>query len=124
MRTTWTFHSAGQLILGRDAALELGEVVRRLSAGRVFVITDSALAKAGVLDRVRSALKGAHATVEVFDGGLPEPPIALAEACAIEARRAQAQAILGLGGGSNMDLAKIVATILPHGGGPRDYIGD
>ena len=31
---------------------------------------------------------------------------------------------LGLGGGSNMDLAKITATVLAHGGTPRDYFGD
>lgn len=124
MRTTFTFHSAGQLIFGRDAALQLGEVARRLSAGRVFVITDTHLAKAGVVDRVRKALSAAEVTVDVFDGGLPEPPIALAETCVEKARKFQAQAILGLGGGSNMDLAKIVATILTHGGTPRDYIGD
>src|SRR5205807_5436065 len=33
-------------------------------------------------------------------------------------------ALLGLGGGSNMDLAKITAVVLAHGGGPRDYVGD
>ena len=124
MRTTWSFHSAGQLLFGRDAAAQLGEVARRLGAGRVFVVTDSHLAKAGILERVRSALAAAPASVAVFEGGLPEPPIALAETCAAQAREFQAQAILGLGGGSNMDLAKIVATLLAHGGGPRDYVGD
>jgi alcohol dehydrogenase class IV len=33
-------------------------------------------------------------------------------------------AVLGLGGGSNMDLAKVAATALAHGGGPRDYVGE
>jgi alcohol dehydrogenase class IV len=124
MRTTFTFHSAGQLIFGRDAVLQLGEIVRRLAAGRVFLVTDKALSIAGTVERVCAPLKEAGVTIEVFDGGFPEPPIALAETCADEARRFKAQAVLGLGGGSNMDLAKIVATILAHGGGPRDYVGD
>jgi len=124
MRTTFTFHSAGQLIFGRNAAGQLGEVADRLGVARVFVVTDAALVKAGLVGRVESALQGAKLSVAVFDGGLPEPPIALAETCAAEARKFKAQAILGLGGGSNMDLAKIVATILAHGGAPRDYIGD
>lgn len=124
MRTTFTFNSAGQLIFGRDACLQLGEIAGRLGASRIFVVTDKALAKAGVVERVAAPLKQTGAQVEVFDDGLPEPPIALAETCAAEARRFQAQAILGLGGGSNMDLAKIVATILTHGGGPRAYVGD
>jgi len=124
MRTTFTFHSAGQLIFGRDAASQLGEIARRLSASRAFLVTDSALAKAGVVDRVRSSLDASGATVEVFDGGVPEPPIALAEECAERARRFNAGVVVGLGGGSNMDLAKIVAALLTHGGAPRDYVGD
>src|SRR5205814_4924293 len=32
--------------------------------------------------------------------------------------------LVGLGGGSNMDLAKLTAVLLKHGGGPRDYVGD
>lgn len=124
MRTTFTFNSAGQLAFGRGAILKLADLVRRLGVNRVFVVTDQALVKAGVVERVCAPLAQAQVTVEVFDGGLPEPPIALAETCTEQARRFQAQAVLGLGGGSNMDLAKIVATVLTHGGGPRNYVGD
>jgi alcohol dehydrogenase class IV len=124
MRTTWTFNSAGQLIFGRHAVDRLAEILPRLAARRVYLITDASLVKAGVVDRVRKALQAGGAVVEIFDGGLPEPPIALAERCAAEASRSQAQAIVGLGGGSNMDLAKIVATLLTHGKSPRDYVGD
>jgi alcohol dehydrogenase class IV len=124
MRTTFTFNSAGQLIFGRDAVLQLGDVVRRLSASRVFVITDAILAKAGVVDRVRSALAAANVDVGVFEGGVPEPPLSLVETCVAATRQFQADAVLGLGGGSNMDLAKITAAVLTHGGSARDYIGD
>src|SRR5262249_55429098 len=47
-----------------------------------------------------------------------------AEACIAAARDFKPDALLGLGGGSNMDLAKIAATVLAHGGHPRDYVGD
>jgi alcohol dehydrogenase class IV len=124
MRTTFTFNSAGQLIFGRDAVLQLGDVVRRLSASRVFVVTDAMLVKAGLVDRVRAALTAATVEVAVFEGGVPEPPLSLAETCVAVARQFHADAVLGLGGGSNMDLAKITATVLTHGGSARDYIGD
>ena len=123
MRTTWTFHTAGQLLFGRDAVKQLGDVARRLAVSRVFVVTDSILAKAGVVDRVRGPLADFKVAIEVFEGGLPEPAIA-AETCVAEAKKFQAQVVLGLGGGSNMDLAKIVAAILTLGGSPRDYVGD
>jgi alcohol dehydrogenase class IV len=124
MRTTWTFHSASQLVFGRDAVKRLGEVLARANARRVLVVTDAALVKARVAERVRGALSEARLEFTVLEGGLPEPPLSLADECAKEARQAQVDSVLGLGGGSNMDLAKIVATILAHGGSARDYIGD
>jgi alcohol dehydrogenase len=124
MRTTWTFHSAGQLVFGRDAVAGLGEVVSRLKTSRFYLISDPALARAGVVDKVRQPLIAAGAQVEVFDGGVPEPPISLAETCIEAARKIGAQGVIGLGGGSNMDLAKIVAAVLAHGKSPRDFVGD
>src|SRR5262249_53804583 len=61
---------------------------------------------------------------EIFSGGEPEPSMRAAEACIAQARTFAPDALLGLGGGSNMDLAKITATILAHGGRPIDYAGD
>jgi alcohol dehydrogenase len=124
LRTTWSFHSAGTLIFGRDAVAKLGEVAQRLNAARVLVVTDGHLVKAGVVDRIRKPLAEAGVAVDVFDGGLPEPPMHLADQCVELAKKCRADAVLGLGGGSNMDLAKIVATVLAHGGGPRNYVGD
>jgi alcohol dehydrogenase len=40
------------------------------------------------------------------------------------AKTFQPDVLVGLGGGSNMDLAKLAATLLKHGGNPRDYVGD
>jgi alcohol dehydrogenase class IV len=124
MRTTWTFHSAGQLLFGRDAARQLGDVAGRLAARRVLIVTDAILVKAGVVDQVRAPLVSAGVTVEVFDGGEPEPSFRAARTAIGRARDFRPDALLGLGGGSNMDLAKITATILAHGGDIRDYVGD
>src|SRR5262249_23811220 len=57
-------------------------------------------------------------------GGEPEPSFRAVEVCLAQARQFQPDGLLALGGGSNMDLAKVAATILAHGGQPRDYVGD
>jgi alcohol dehydrogenase class IV len=124
MRTTWTLHGAGQLLFGRDAVRQLGEVVQRLGAKRALVVTDPLLVKAGLAARLQEPMQTAGVTVETFPGGEPEPSFRAAEACLDTARQFQPQVLVGLGGGSNMDLAKIVATILGNGGGIRDYVGD
>lgn len=124
MRETWTFHSSGKLVFGRNAVRQLGEVAGWLGVKRTLIATDAILEKAGVLARVRVPLVEAGVTVEAFTGGEPEPSFRAAEACIQTARQFRPDAVLGLGGGSNMDLAKITATILAHGGSPRDYVGD
>jgi alcohol dehydrogenase class IV len=122
VRTTWTFHSAGQLLFGRHAVNQLGDVAARLRARKLLIVTDPVLVKAGLLDQVRTPL--ADCALEVFDGGEPEPSLRAAGECIAVGRRFGPDALLALGGGSNMDLAKITATVLAHGGTPRDYVGD
>jgi alcohol dehydrogenase len=124
MRTTWTFHSAGQLLFGRGAAGQLGEIARRRGADRALVVTDPILLKAGVVDAVRQPLVAQQVAVEIFSGGEPEPSFHAAQACLEAARAFHPDVLIALGGGSNMDLAKLAATILGNGGTIRDYVGD
>lgn len=124
MPQTWTFHSAGQLVFGRGAAQQAGQIAQRLKLRRVFLVTDGQLVSAGLERQVRQPLEAAGVSVNVFAGGQPEPSLDLVEQCVAEARAFQPDGLLGLGGGSNMDLAKIAAAVLTHGGGPRDYVGE
>jgi len=121
---TWSFHSAGQIVFGSGAVDQLGSLTKTLPAKHVLVITDKPLAQAGVLDPVLSSLKGASLTVDVFDGGEPEPALRVADQSAAYARPLRPDAVIGLGGGSNMDLAKLTAVLLSHGGVARDYVGE
>jgi alcohol dehydrogenase class IV len=123
MRTTWTFSSAGQIIFGPGAVRQLGDAVGRLGVERLLVVTDARLIEAGLLDEVQAAL-GIRVTLDVFAGGEPEPSLRAAEACVAHAREFRPTGLVGLGGGSNMDLAKMAATVLAHGGTPRDYLGE
>jgi alcohol dehydrogenase len=124
MRTTWTFHSAGQLIFGRGATQHLTDVAVRLGLKRALLVTDPVLLKAGLVEPVHAPLSEAGVAVEVFSGGEPEPSLRAAHAALAAGRAFRPDAVVGLGGGSNMDLAKVTATLLTHGGDPRDYVGD
>jgi alcohol dehydrogenase len=121
MRTTFTFRSAGHLVFGRHAVRELGGVLDRAGAKRVFVVADKILARVGIVDQVKEA---AGRPVEVFDGGEPEPTLGMVLNCIAAAKEFRPDAIIGLGGGSNMDAAKLAAVVLGHGGDPRDYVGE
>src|SRR5712692_9707582 len=124
MLESWSFHSAGQIIFGRNSVRQLGEVAKQLRAKRILIVTDRVLESAGIVDRVRQPLAESGAELEVFNGGEAEPSLRAAEASIQCGRKFRPDAVLGLGGGSNMDLAKITAAVLAHGGAPRDYIGE
>jgi alcohol dehydrogenase class IV len=124
MRTVWTFHTAGQLIFGRNAVSQMGEAAIRLGIKRAFLVTDPVLLRAGVVEPVHAPLSVDGVAVEIFAGGEPEPSLRAARAAITAARAFKPDAVIGLGGGSNMDLAKITAVVLMHGGDPRDYVGD
>jgi len=123
MRTTWSFYTAGQMTFGPGAVRQLGNLAARHQLSRIYVVTDKTLVGLGVAQRVVEPLRAAGMTVEVFDGGEAEPSIDVALAAIDQARGFKPDAILGLGGGSNMDLSKITATVLGHGGTPQDYFG-
>src|ERR1700689_4174584 len=98
MRQTWTFHSAGQIVFGRNAVTQLGDIATRLRARKVLVVTDTILEGVGTLERVRAPLLAAGLEVAAFTGGEPEPSMRAALACYEMARAFRPDALVGLGG--------------------------
>jgi alcohol dehydrogenase class IV len=124
MRTVWTFHTAGQLVFGPNAVDQLSDIIPQLGARRVLIVTDKSLVDAGLSERVAAPIRRAKVDVEIFDGGRPDPPTTAVELAAAMASEASIELLIGLGGGSNMDLAKAAATLMVHGGRCQDYAGD
>lgn len=121
MRTTWNFFAPGQIVFGSGAAAQLGDLVARRNLLRVFVVADQHLANAGIVSRIERPLAEAMRDVQVFEGGQAEPSVDLAVRAAEQAKAFRPDCVLGLGGGSNMDLAKIVSVLTTHGGSPKKY---
>ncbi|HET8730181.1 MAG TPA: iron-containing alcohol dehydrogenase [Moraxellaceae bacterium] len=82
-----------------------------LPGHRLFVITDPGLVKAGVVAPVVAALEAAGRAVTVYHEVEADPPEARVMATVAAARATGAEIIVGLGGGSSMDTAKLVALL-------------
>jgi alcohol dehydrogenase class IV len=121
---TWSFQSAGSLIFGRNATDQLPDVARGFGAKRVFVVADAILQRAGVEEHVASRLRDAKLDLAFFHVDKPEPSVEIVRMATERARAFGPDVVLGLGGGSNMDTAKLVALVLAHGGDATDYTGD
>jgi alcohol dehydrogenase class IV len=120
--TVWQFATASTLKFGRGARHTLLEQLARVGCRRPLVVTDTTVASTIPVAQLLSQLRAASDLL-LFDQCTPEPAICVAEAACTAAAGQGVDGVVGIGGGSNLDVAKVVATVLRHGGGPADYFG-
>ncbi|MEZ6086846.1 MAG: iron-containing alcohol dehydrogenase [Pirellulaceae bacterium] len=120
----WNFMTAGRLCFGRGAVEQITDLLSGMGFHKAFVLADQTLEHIGHVRRVRNALTAVEGMeVAVCLHGGAEPSIDDALKCVQAAQQAEPDLIVGLGGGSNIDLAKVTATVIAHGGSPKDYFG-
>ena len=124
MNGEWRFHTAGEIIFGRGAVRRVGDTVRRLGAQRVLLVTDPALIAAGLHEGVEASLACADVVVDRFAGSQAKPTLEAVSACVAAALEKEYGALVALGGGSNIDLAKAAAVVLRYGGSAEAYFGE
>lgn len=117
------FHSPNTLVVKQGASRELGSHLKKLGVQKALVITDAVLEKLGIVDNVISSAKEEGIAFEVYSKVLPEPPIENVNEAFDLYRESGCDGVVGLGGGSPMDVAKAVAMLATNGGDYNDYVG-
>lgn len=124
MTITYPFRMPGVLYIGVGALERLGVEVPRLGTVRkVIVITDKVLVNVGAIEPVLAQLKAAGIEAAVFADVEPEPSTENCEMAARAVIEADAQAIIAVGGGSALDVAKGCSILVTNGGQISDYFG-
>jgi alcohol dehydrogenase class IV len=118
----FTFETTPRIVCEDGAARTLGAAARARGITRVLVVTDRGLLDGGVLREALASFDG-MAEVAVFADVLADPPQACVEAAVAAARAARADGVVGLGGGSSMDVAKLVALLVGSGERLEDVYG-
>jgi alcohol dehydrogenase len=115
--------SPREVVLGVGQRHVMPAVVRSLGS-RALVVTDAHLAAGPAVPELVDGLTRAGVAVRVFDETVPELPLEQVPVAAGVARRHGADVVVGFGGGSCLDLAKVLALLLAHAGEPPDYYGE
>ncbi len=123
MTTTFRFQTAGAFLSGAGSSTEIGPELRNLEIQRPFIITDPGVAEGGILHRVSGALKKGGFTVASFQGVSADPSVEVVQAAANALQESETDCIIGLGGGSSIDTAKVAAVVAVNGGSATDYEG-
>jgi alcohol dehydrogenase class IV len=123
MQQFGTIRTPREIIFGAGQRKSLGLVASRLGR-RALVVTDARMKADGDFLAMIADLDQAGLSVRVESGTLPDVPVDTATAAAEAARDFSPDLVIGIGGGSCLDMAKCVALLLTHGGRPQDYYGE
>ena len=107
----FTFRTVANVIFETGAAARLGAIVR-LRMKRPVVVTDKGVVHAGLINDALRSLKAEGLDFHLFDGIEADPPARVVRASVEVARVHGADGVIGFGGGSSMDTAKIIAVML------------
>ena len=111
------------ILAGFGASDRLGQEAMTIGARKALVVTDQGVVNSGIEKKVKDHLEKNGVNVEIFGEVMSDPDIANAEACIEAAKKGRYDLIIGVGGGSSMDIASIASVMTTNAGTVYDYFG-
>jgi alcohol dehydrogenase class IV len=105
----YNFHCARKIVFGNGSANQYGAEVKRLNAKYPLIVTDKGVVNAGLIDRLKASLEREKIRYEIFAEVIPDAPIRLVEEGVAITRKNKHDLIIGFGGGSSIDTAKVIS---------------
>lgn len=107
---------------GWNSLEHLVEEAKRLNASNILIVTDPFLEELGMTRKIIEPLEAEGWTTSVYTEVVPEPPLAVGEKLVAYTREHKFDLVIGLGGGSALDLAKLAGVLATHEGKVADYL--
>ena len=120
--TSFSYQNPTAIEFGWGSLARLPELVNSVGGRRALVVGDPGVVKAGLVDRVLAAL-GGSVPVTTFTDVESDPDARSVDAGVQLARAKECDVIIGIGGGSAMDVAKVIGVMLTNPGNIRAYNG-
>ena len=120
---TFTVTQPTRIQFGAGSIADLAKTVKDFNGSNVFLVVDPGLVKAGLITPITAPLKKAKIPFTLYDKIVPEPGLKLADKGTKLAKKDGCDCVVGVGGGSAMDVAKAIAILLTNGGKAVDYLG-
>lgn len=113
--SSFTFNTAKSVVFRSGAAAELGKIVGTVAGRSCLLVTDPGICKLKLCDPAIASLEAAGLGVTVFANVEQDPSQATLLAAIQAGRDAGVTSVIGFGGGSSLDIAKVCALILGSG---------
>jgi len=123
MLMAFNINHLSPVLFGANMSMRAGMKLKELGCTRVLFVYDQGIKKAGIPDRVIKNTQALGIKVSVYEGVLADPPDYIVEEAAEIGRREQVDGVVGIGGGSSMDTAKVVNILLTNPSPISRYMG-
>lgn len=109
----FSFSTVPHVLCEPGAAKQIGsQVAQRFpTARRALIVTDAGFLRTGLVDAPIASLRAANLSVSIFSDVVADPPEAVILQAVADARSKEIDLVIGLGGGSSMDVAKLIAVL-------------
>lgn len=109
------FSTVPNIVCELGASKRLGPLVSQYfpTARRALIVTDAGFLKTGLLQGPTDSLAHAGLTVTICSDVVADPPEAVVLKAAADAKDRKIDIVIGIGGGSSMDVAKLIAVLVP-----------
>jgi alcohol dehydrogenase class IV len=117
------FSTTPRIIMGPGASKTIGDEVKSKGIKIALIVTDKGVVAAGLLNNIENSLKAAGIKFSVFDSVEPDPRYEIVADCVAMAVKEKAEMLIGIGGGSPMDISKTSAIMLTNKPPIGQYFG-
>ncbi|WP_096437394.1 iron-containing alcohol dehydrogenase [Alteribacter populi] len=116
------FVSPIRIEAGENALQRVPSLLEKFSAKKVLVFADPGVVAAGISAKLTDLLDQAGIAYHLYDKLEPEPPVAIGDAAVNAVKAENTDLVIGIGGGSSLDIAKAAAVMQGNEGSIRDYL--
>ena len=123
MTTPFIFNSPPSIRFGDGLLNEIGPILSSDDHNSAFVVTDAGMMATGIVSKLITSLEGAGIRTGLYSDVVADPPERVVHAAVDSARVSKSKVIVGIGGGSSLDVAKLVALLVPGHQALQDAYG-
>ncbi len=122
MSCIYSLLNIGKIVAGADSMLSIADIVADFDVKHVVMITDQGVWDAGLIEKPKTLLEEAGIQVHIIRDTPPEPTVDQVQEICQAARAFDCQMIIGIGGGSSIDTAKLVSVLFTNDVNLRDLV--
>lgn len=115
------WENAKRIMFGTGLTTQTSSVMKDIGARKAIILSDVNIVKAGVVDKVTDSLKSEGLSFDQMILDVKEPDMSVAREVAKFARNHEFDCVIGVGGGSSMDMAKLMSIMKTNPGDPLKY---